>query len=64
MDLTFQNHYACQNTQANCKYLLDALHVLFNLIMQNSGATLMSPILGLYDWQFNVNVKGLLAETT
>ena len=47
----------------NYKYLLDALHVLINLIMSNGGATLMSPILGSYDWQFNVNVKGLSMTT-
>ena len=47
VDLTFQNDYACQ--KGNYKYLLDALHVLFKLIMPNGGATLMSPILGSYD---------------
>ena len=42
----------------NYKYLLDALTVLFNLMMPNSCSPLMSPILGSYDKQFNVNVIG------
>ena len=45
----------------NCKYSLDALYVLFNLIMPNGGATLISPIkVHMTD---NLNVKGLSVTT-